>query len=91
MRLVALIILLPGRTSNSATVSSYEGFKFCISKMQPGGRQPGGRQPAAGRAAGGGRAGGSRARGGRAADSRAGGSRADCFPKLTRHDTNKKP
>ena len=30
MRLVALIILLPGRASNSATVSSYEGYKFCI-------------------------------------------------------------
>ena len=56
MRLVALIILVPGRTSNSATVSSYEGFKFCISKMQPGGRQraggswqPGVRLLAAGR------------------------------------------
>ena len=30
MRLVVLIILLPGRASNSATVSSYEGYKFCI-------------------------------------------------------------
>ena len=34
MRLVALIILVPGRASNSATVSSYEGFKFCIQKMR---------------------------------------------------------
>ena len=32
MHLVALIILVPGRASISATVSSYEGFKFCISK-----------------------------------------------------------
>ena len=34
MRLVALIILVPGRASNSATVSSYEGCKFCIQKMR---------------------------------------------------------
>ena len=33
MRLVALIILVPGRASNSATVSSYERFKFCIQKI----------------------------------------------------------
>ena len=30
MHLVALIILVPGRASNSATVSSYEGFRFCV-------------------------------------------------------------
>ena len=53
MRLVALMILVPGRTSNSATVSSYEGFKFCISKMQPGWRQPAAGRAAAGRAAAG--------------------------------------
>ena len=34
MRLVALIILVPGRASNSATVSSYEGSKFCQKKMR---------------------------------------------------------
>ena len=34
MRLVALIILVPVRPSNSATVSSYEGFEFCIRKMR---------------------------------------------------------
>ena len=74
MRLVALIILVPGRTSKSATVSSYEGFEFCVSKMQPGGRQlgsrqPGGRQPAAGRAAAG-RASAGRPVAGRAAAAR---------------------
>ena len=34
MRLVALIIFVPGRASNSATVSSYEDFKLCIYKMR---------------------------------------------------------
>ena len=34
MRIVALIIWVPGRASYSATVSSYEGFKFCIQKMR---------------------------------------------------------
>ena len=34
MRLVALIILVPGRASKSATVSSYEGFKFRMQKMR---------------------------------------------------------
>ena len=34
MRLVALIILVPGRASNSATVSCYEGSKFCIQKIR---------------------------------------------------------
>ena len=34
MRLVALIILVLGRPSNSATVSSDDGFKFCIQKMR---------------------------------------------------------
>ena len=34
MRLVALIILVLGRAYKSATVSSYEGFKFCIKKMR---------------------------------------------------------
>ena len=34
MRLVALIILVRGSTSSSATVPSYAGFKFCIQKMR---------------------------------------------------------
>ena len=33
MRLVALIISVPRRASISATLSSYEVCKFCISKM----------------------------------------------------------
>ena len=34
MRMVVLIILVPVRASNSATVSSCEGFKLCIRKMR---------------------------------------------------------
>ena len=34
MRLVALVILVPGRASNSATVSSCAGSTFCIYKMR---------------------------------------------------------
>ena len=34
MRLVVLILLVPGRASDSANVSSYEGFKFCIQEIR---------------------------------------------------------
>ena len=31
---LTLIILVPGRAANSATMSSYEGYKFCMQKVR---------------------------------------------------------